>query len=98
RPLDELLENLLGARRLQVEHHPALVAVGEMKWISVFGYRHRRHLIRVSPQIAGRRFDFDHVGSEVRENYGGARSRNEGREFNYFESGKNVVVCHWFLS
>src|SRR6516225_3280886 len=34
-PLDELLENLLGARRLQVENDPALVAVCEMPLIRI---------------------------------------------------------------
>src|SRR6516162_11597395 len=95
RPLDELLENLLSARRLQVEHHPALVAVGEMKGVRLFRRRHRRKLMRVSEDVAGRCFDLDNVGAEVRENHGGGGSRNEGREVYDFESGKDVVACHW---
>src|SRR5262252_221427 len=95
RPLAEFLKNLLSARRLQVEHDPALVAVREMKGVSVFRRRLRGKLMRVSPQVTGRWFDFDHVGAEVRENYGGAGARNEGREVYDFESGKDVVACHW---
>src|SRR5215467_1116009 len=66
-----------------------------MKGVSLFRHRHRRKLMRVSKDVAGRWFDLDNVGAEVRENHGGGGSRNEGREVHDFESGKDVVACHW---
>src|SRR5215467_15498918 len=94
-PFDELLENVLSVRRLQIERYAALVAVGQMPRISILRLRLRRKFVCMSPEIAVRRFHFDDVGAEVRQDHGGAWSRNEAREVHHFESGKNVVACQW---
>src|SRR5215471_6058092 len=94
-PFDELLENVLSVRRLQIERYAALVAVGQMPRISILRLRLRRKFVGMSPEIAVRRLHFDDVSTEVREDHGGAGRRNEAREVNHFESGKNVVACHW---
>src|SRR6516225_10347290 len=94
-PLDQLLDDLLRAGRLQVERDAALVAVGEMPLIGFICRRLRRDLVRMSPGVTARRFDFDDVGAEIRQNDGGAGRRDKAREVHYFESGKDVVAWHW---
>src|SRR6516165_6816552 len=94
-PLDQLLEDLRGAGRLQVERDAALVAVGEMPLIGFICVRLRRDLVRMSPRVAARRFDFDDVGAEIRQDDGGAGRRDEACEVNHLESRKNVVAWHW---
>src|SRR6516164_1824861 len=94
-PLDQLLDDLLRAGRLQVERDAALVAVGEMPLIGFICRRLRRDLVRMSPGVAARRFHFDDVGAEIRQDDGCAGRRDEAREVHDLEFGKNVVACHW---
>src|SRR6516164_10413928 len=94
-PLDQLLDDLLRAGRLQVECDAALVAVGEMPLIGLIRRRLRRYLVRMSPGVAARRLHFDDVGAEIRQDDGGAGRRDEAREVHHLESGKNVVAGHW---
>src|SRR5215471_8904016 len=94
-PRDKLLDDLMGAGRLQVERDAALVAVGEMPLIGFICVRLRRDLVRMSPGVAARRFDFDDVGAEIRQDDGGAGRRDEAREVHDLEPRKNVVACHW---
>src|SRR5262245_4447014 len=96
-PRDKFLQNLLRAGRLQVERDAALVAVGKMPLIGVICRRLRRDLVPISPGVAARRLDLDDVGAEVGQDHRGAGRRNEAREVNYLQSGKNVVTCHWSL-
>src|SRR5258706_7097947 len=48
-PFDELFENLLGARRLQIKSNAALVAIGEVPGVRILGDRLRWQVVRNSP-------------------------------------------------
>src|SRR5579864_9842505 len=93
-PRDKSLEDLLGVGRLQIERHAALVAVGKMPLIGFICHRLRRNLVPMSPWIAARRFDLADVGTEVRQDDGGAGRRDEAGEVDYLESSKYVFACH----
>src|SRR5271155_2597708 len=71
RPFNELLQHLSGVWRFQVQRDSALVAVGEVPWIGIFGDRLWRQLVRMSPQFAARRLHFDDVGTEVGQDHRG---------------------------
>src|SRR5260370_15847987 len=65
-----------------------------MTLIGVLGLRLWRKLIRVSPQIAGGWLHFDHVGAEVRQDHGGAWTRDEAREVHHLEPREDIFRCH----
>jgi len=76
-PPDKLLENLLGARRFQIGRDAALVAVVEIPLLQIICRRLRRDLVCMSPGVTARRFDFDDVGAEIRQDDGGTGRRDE---------------------
>ena len=71
-PFDQPLENLLGARRFQIERHAALVAIGQVPGIGVFRLRLRRDLVTMSPEVAVGRLNLDDVSAKVGQDHGGA--------------------------
>src|SRR5579859_921655 len=93
-PLDEFLQNLLGAWRLQIQRQAALVAVGEVPLVGDVGLRLRGDLVGVPPRIAVRGFDLDHIGAKVAEDHRGSGGGDEGRQIHDFQAGKDVVVRH----
>src|SRR5271155_3246949 len=96
-PFDELLENLLSTRGFQIERDAALVAVGQVPGIRILRLRLRWNLVSYPPEVAGRGLDFDDVGAEVGQDHRSAWARDETREIHHFQSGENVVACHWCL-
>src|SRR6202035_5800717 len=67
-PFDQLFENLMGARRLQIKRHAPLVAIGKMPGVRVLRDRLWWQVVRMSPQLAARRLHLDDVGAEVGQN------------------------------
>ena len=84
--LTSSLEDLLRARRFQIERDAALVAVGQVPRIGILRLRLRRDLVPMSPGVAGRRLDLDDVGAEVGQDHGGARTRDEARQVHDLQS------------
>lgn len=83
-PLDQI-EDLAGAvRRLEVDQHGSLVAVGEVV---------RR--IDVQPRAAGPVDPYD-IGAEVGQEHGGERTGPDARQFDHSHSGQRAVArrCH----
>ena len=64
-PFHQPLENLLSARRFQIEREAPLVAVGQVKGVRILRLRLRGDLVSDPPHIAAGRFDFDHLGAKV---------------------------------
>src|SRR6201999_1724677 len=93
-PFDEFLENLLCARRFQIERYAALVAIGQVPLIGILCLRLRRYLVTNPPHVAGRRLHLNHVSAKIGQDYRGAWTSDEARQVHYFQSGKNVVSCH----
>src|SRR6201998_4036426 len=52
-PFDELFENLMGARRLQIKRHTPLVAIGEVPRVGILRDRLRRAVVSLPPQLGG---------------------------------------------
>ncbi len=94
RPFDELFEDLMGARRLQIKRHTPLVAIGEVPGVGILRDRLWWHVVRVPPQLAARWLNFDDVSAEVRQDHRGAGARDEARQIHHLQSRKNVVVRH----
>ena len=85
-PFDELLDDLLGGRRFQVDRHAALVAVGQVEGIGILRKRLRRDVLPVPPELAAWRLYFDHVSAEVGQDDGGARTSDEAREVHHLQT------------
>src|SRR5262245_19680340 len=96
-PLSQFLENLLSARGFQIERDAALVPVRQVPLIGILRLRVRREAIPNSPAITGRGLNLDHVSAKVAQDHGAAWTRDEAREIHYFQSGKNIVCCHFYL-
>src|SRR5215510_16340858 len=93
-PFGESLHDLLSARGFQIERHAALVPVGQVPLIGVLRLRVRRRVIPMSPEIARRGFNLDHVGAKVAQDYASAWTRDEAREVHDFQSRKYIVCSH----
>ena len=93
-PLDQPLENLLSARRFQIERDAALVAVGQVPGIGVLRLRLRRDLVPHSPAVAGGRLHFDDIGAKVGQDHRGAGARDETCQVHDFQSGEDIVAAH----
>ena len=93
-PLDEPLENRLGAGRFQVERDAAFVAVGQVERIGLVGMRLRRDLVTYPPRVACGRLHFDDVGAKVGQDHRGAGTGDEACQFHDFQPGENIVGCH----
>ena len=85
-PFHQPLENLLSARRFQIERDAALVAVGQVKGIGILRLRLRGDLVADSPHVAAGRFDFDHLGAKVGQDHRGAGPGDEARKVHDFQS------------
>src|SRR6266850_2121618 len=94
RPLDQSLENFPCFRRFKIEREATFVAVSQLERISHVRIRLRRDLLPYSPHLAFGRLHFDYVSAEIRQDDGGARTRDEAGEVNNLQSRKNVLVSH----
>src|SRR3984885_12513494 len=93
-PFDQLFENLMGARRLQIERHAPLVAIREVPGVGILRDRLRWKVVGVPPQLAVRRLHLDDVGAEIRQDHRSAGAGDEAREIDHFQSRENIVACH----
>ena len=91
RLVDQPLERFAPLCRLDIERDTLLVPIVDDVAVGIFGFR-RVAAARVNapegirPQ---RRFDLDHVGAKVGQDYARRRSCNECRKFNYLDATEN---------
>src|ERR1700684_3850950 len=93
-PLDQALENLLRARRFEIERNATLVSIRQLEGIRLVRIRLGRNLLPLSPHLSLRRLDLDDLRAEVGENRRRAGARDEAGQANHFQTKKDVFVCH----
>ena len=87
RPLDEPFHNLSSVRRLQVEGHPAFIAIRQMPAVVLLRAGVRGdfvcHAVRVTDPW---RFNFDHIRPEVRKHGRRTRTRKKTGHVHNFQA------------
>ncbi len=88
-PADELAQDALPFRALQIEGDAAFIAIRQLPHVVGRGNGIRRNFEEVPRRIArSRRFDFDDIRTEIGQNGGGRRSGDEGCDIQHLQIGE----------